>query len=98
MFFGSIGLLCRCSFFVAISAAGVKVLAVGRRSRRGYWCSRGQCVAVCMSDWRVVGERGGGLSGDANLILNLCLCAEGRRRACGSDEGFEIYFAKGEAR
>ena len=54
-------------------------------------------MAVCMSDWRVVGERGGGLSGDANSILNLCLCAEGRRRACGSDEGFEIYFAEGEA-
>ena len=54
------------------------------------------CVYVRL-DWRVVGERGGSLSGDANSISNLCLCAEGRRRACGSDKGFEIYFAEGEA-
>ena len=82
MFFASIRLLCRCSFFVAISAAAVEVLAVGRRSRRGYWCCRGQSVAVCMSDLSVVGERGGGCP-VTRTRFRVCVCVqkEGGERA-----------------
>ena len=75
MFFASIRLLCRCSFFIAISAAAVEVLAVGRRSRSGYWCCRGQSVVVCMSDLSVVGERGGGCP-VTRTRFRVCVCVQ----------------------
>ena len=62
-------------FFVAISAAGVEVLAVSRRNLWGSWCYRGKCLMVSMSKWRAVGERGGSCP-VTRTRFRICVCVQ----------------------